>query len=54
MVEQALYNQRIGGTVPNPPSGMEMQTGRTNNHISQISLCLQHQCIGGIGWEHPY
>jgi hypothetical protein len=36
MVEQALYHQRIGDTVPVPPLVMEMQTGSTNNYISQI------------------
>jgi hypothetical protein len=29
---------------------MEMQTGSTNNHISQIFF-VQHQCIGGIGYN---
>jgi hypothetical protein len=36
MVEQALYHQCIGLTVPVPPLVMEMQTDSTNNHISQI------------------
>jgi hypothetical protein len=36
MVEQALYHKCIGGTVPVPPLVMEMQTGRTKNHISKI------------------
>ena len=36
MVEQALYHQCTGGTVPVPPLVMEMQTGSTNNHIYQI------------------
>jgi hypothetical protein len=36
MVEQALYLQCTGGTVPVPPLVMEMHTGSTINHISQI------------------
>jgi hypothetical protein len=36
MVEEALYHHCIGGTVPVPLIVMEMQTGSTNNHISQI------------------
>jgi hypothetical protein len=36
MVEQALYHQCIGVTVPVPPLVKEMQIISTNNHISQI------------------
>jgi hypothetical protein len=39
MVEQALYHQCNGGTNTVPPLVIEMQTGSTNNHISQI-LCV--------------
>ncbi len=37
-----------GGTDMFPLLVMEMQTGSTNNHISQIFFVLsQNQCIGG-------
>jgi hypothetical protein len=40
MVEQALYHQSNGGTDTVPPLVMEMQTGSTNNHISQVFFVL--------------
>jgi hypothetical protein len=40
LVEQALYYQSIGGTEMFPQLVMEMQTGSTNNHISQIFFVL--------------
>ncbi len=40
MVEQALYHQCNGGTNTIPPLVMEMQTGSTNIHISQIFFVL--------------
>jgi hypothetical protein len=40
MVEQALYHQCNGGTNTVPPLVMEMQTGSTNIHISQIFFVL--------------
>jgi hypothetical protein len=33
-------NMTIGGTDPVPPLVMEMQTGSTNNHLSQIFFVL--------------
>ncbi len=39
-VEQALYHQCKGGTNTVPPLVMEMQTGSTSNHISQIFFVL--------------
>jgi hypothetical protein len=40
MVEPALYHQCNGGTNTVPPLVMEMQTGSTKNHISQIIIVL--------------
>jgi hypothetical protein len=39
-VELAMHHQCIGGTLPVPPLFMEMQTGSTNNHNSQIFFVL--------------
>jgi hypothetical protein len=38
-----------GGTGTVPQLVMEMQTGSTNNHISQIFFVLSAQWNGGIG-----
>jgi hypothetical protein len=35
-----VYHQCNGGTNTVPPLVMEMQTGSTNNHISQIFVVL--------------
>jgi hypothetical protein len=40
MVEQALYHQCNGGTNTGPPLVMEIETGSTNNHISQMFFVL--------------
>ncbi len=40
MVEQALYHQCNDGTNTVPPLVMGMQSGSTNNHISQIFFVL--------------
>jgi hypothetical protein len=43
MVEQALYHQCFGGNNTVPPLVMEIKTGSTNNHISQIFFVLAAQ-----------
>jgi hypothetical protein len=40
MVEKALYHQCNGEPKTVPPLFMEMKTGSTNNHISQIFFVL--------------
>jgi len=40
LVKLALFHQCIDGTDMFPPTVLEMQTGSTNNHVSQIFFVL--------------
>jgi len=49
MVEQPLYHQCNGGTNTGPPLVMELETGSTNNHISQIFFVNYWAGVSGKG-----